>query len=46
MDPLADKMLVSSAFICLVTQNKIAAWIVIVILQESLLLVDSVSSQR
>ena len=30
MDPLADKMLVSSAFICLVAQNKIAAWIVIV----------------
>ena len=32
MDPLADKMLVSSAFICLVAQNKIAAWIVIVII--------------
>ena len=31
-DPLADKMLVSSAFICLVAQNKIAAWIVIVII--------------
>ena len=29
MDPLADKMLVSSAFICLVAQNKIAAWFVI-----------------
>ena len=32
MDPLADKMLVSSAFICLVAQEKIAAWIVIVII--------------
>ena len=32
MDPLADKMLVSSAFICLVAQNKISAWIVIVII--------------
>lgn len=31
-DPLADKMLVSSAFICLVAMNKIAAWIVIVII--------------
>lgn len=32
MDPLADKMLVSSAFICLVANQKIAAWIVIVII--------------
>lgn len=32
MDPLADKMLVSSAFICLVAQQKMAAWIVIVII--------------
>lgn len=32
MDPLADKMLVSSAFICLVAQGRIAAWIVIVII--------------
>ncbi len=32
MDPLADKMLVSSAFICLVWSHKIAAWIVIVII--------------
>lgn len=32
MDPLADKMLVSSAFICLVAQGRIAAWIVIIII--------------
>ena len=32
MDPLADKMLVSSAFICLVANGRIAAWIVIIII--------------
>ncbi len=32
MDPLADKMLVSSAFICLVALQRIPAWIVIVII--------------
>ena len=32
MDPLADKMLVSSAFICLVALGRIPAWIVIVII--------------
>ena len=32
MDPLADKMLVSSAFICLVANDRIAAWIVIIII--------------
>ena len=32
MDPLADKMLVSSAFICLVELDRISAWIVIVII--------------
>lgn len=32
MDPLADKMLVSSAFICLVELGRIPAWIVIVII--------------
>ncbi len=34
MDPLADKILVSSAFICLVTVswNKVPAWIVIIII--------------
>ena len=31
MDPLADKLLVSSAMICLTANNKLAAWIVIVI---------------
>ena len=38
MDPLADKMLVSSAFICLVAQNKIAAWIVIVIIAREFII--------
>ena len=32
MDPLADKMLVSSAFICLVALGRIPAWIVIIII--------------
>lgn len=31
MDPLADKLLVCSAMICLTAQNKLAAWIVIII---------------
>ena len=41
MDPLADKMLVSSAFICLVAQNKIAAWIVIVIIAREFVIAAS-----
>ena len=32
MDPLADKILVSSAFICLVAWGKVPAWIVIIII--------------
>ncbi len=32
MDPLADKLLTTSAFICLVAQNRIYAWIVIIII--------------
>ena len=32
MDPMADKLLVCSAMICLVALNRLAAWIVIVII--------------
>ncbi len=32
MDPLADKLLVCSALICLIEQNKLEAWIVIIII--------------
>lgn len=34
MDPLADKLLVSAALICLVAQERIPAWIVIVIISR------------
>lgn len=34
MDPLADKMLVGAALICLVSMNRIPAWIVIVIISR------------
>lgn len=32
MDPIADKLLVCSAMICLVAQQKLAAWMVIIII--------------
>ncbi len=32
MDPIADKLLVCSALICLVEQDKLAAWMVIIII--------------
>lgn len=38
MDPLADKILVCSAFICLVANDKIAAWIVIVIIAREFII--------
>ncbi len=34
MDPLADKLLVSAAFVCLVGMGKLPAWIVIVIISR------------
>lgn len=34
MDPLADKLLVSAAMICLVSLEKLSAWIVIVIISR------------
>ncbi len=38
MDPLADKMLVSAALICLVALDRIPAWIVIVIISREFII--------
>ncbi len=38
MDPLADKLLVCSAMICLVELNRLAAWIVIVIISREFII--------
>lgn len=38
MDPLADKLLVCSALICLVSVDKLAAWIVIVIISREFII--------
>ncbi len=38
MDPLADKLLVCSAMICLVEMEKLAAWIVIVIIAREFII--------
>lgn len=38
MDPLADKLLVCSAMICLVEKEKLAAWIVIVIISREFII--------
>ncbi len=38
MDPLADKLLVCSAMICLVEMKKLAAWIVIVIIAREFII--------
>lgn len=38
MDPLADKLLVCAALICLVAMNRLAAWIVIVIISREFII--------
>ncbi len=38
MDPLADKLLVCSAMICLVERDRLAAWMVIVIISREFII--------
>ena len=38
MDPLADKLLVCSAMICLIETGKLASWIVIVIISREFII--------
>ena len=38
MDPLADKLLVCAAFICLVEQQKVAAWVIIIIISREFII--------
>ena len=38
MDPLADKLLVASAMICLITWDKLPAWVVIVIISREFII--------
>lgn len=38
MDPLADKLLVCSAMVCLIPSGKLAAWIVIVIISREFII--------
>ncbi len=38
MDPMADKLLVSSAMICLVAMEKIPAWVVVIIISREFII--------
>lgn len=38
MDPLADKLLVSAAMICLIEMNRLASWIVIIIISREFII--------
>lgn len=38
MDPLADKLLVASAMVCLITWGKLEAWIVIIIISREFII--------
>ena len=38
MDPLADKLLVCAAMICLVERDRLAAWIVIIIMSREFII--------
>ena len=38
MDPLADKLLVCSAMICLIEKQKLAAWIVVIIISREFII--------
>ena len=38
MDPLADKLLVSAAMICLIATGQLAAWIVIIIISREFII--------
>ena len=41
MDPLADKLLVSSALICMIELGFLPAWIVIIIISREFIITDS-----